>query len=402
MKHICIIATNLTEYQVLKPLVNCLYRDPDITVTQISADEHKDSQMRVQHFRIEEDGFTIEDDASTFFKNSTEYYQDSATFLQEKTDRFFKNYRPDIVVLFGNNNKTLKIAVTACLNDIPIAHIDGGQSDFGIWEDSYGFGITKLSHLHFAAAEKYRQQIIVFGENENSVFNTGSLLIERASSFLRPERPKFNRRIGLESEDNFILVDLHPDDALGSKNAGMLDQAFEALEGNDMDTGKIVFNLPRNIGIGKMMTRMIDAFQQQYENRVVLCDCMDLENLSAAVDHCDLLISNRNDSLVLASSKKKGAIHIARQEKNCIRPFNQVDTPAQKNEIMAAINRVMSDDFKDELTFLISPFEQSCTAEKIKYRLCEFTRERVVPKIAYPEPDISIDLFQYGQGNIVN
>jgi len=93
--------------------------------------------------------------------------------------RLLKLLKPEIVILLGNLYETFSAAIAASQNNIPIAHIQGDESNFGTWDDSYGYGITKLSHLHFTTIEKYRQQVIRFGESSEKVFNVGSLLVEK-------------------------------------------------------------------------------------------------------------------------------------------------------------------------------------------------------------------------------
>lgn len=397
------ITTTLTDYQVLKSLADIFIQDPGITVTQISFDDHKDSQMMVRHLKVEENGFTISDDSAIILKNTREYFQNPAMFLQAWADQFFKECRPDMTVLIGSSNKTLQVAVTASLNEIPITHIHGGETGYGLWDESYGFGITKLSNLHFAATENFRQQIIAFGENEGSVFNVGSLLVEKAETIYRQDRHSFNRCLGLETEDKFILVDLHPDSQLGSKNEKMVLDVIKALEDETLKSFKIVVNQPKETGFGQIIARTIQSFKQQYPDRVVACPLMALADLCSALDHCDMLVGNHPDSLILASVKRKPAVQITQKNKNRICPANQIDVPSgNSRDLVQAIDIARSKDFRRGLSTAVSPFEQKGVAQKIKEKIDEFAPGRIAVKAHYTADRSAVALPNYSGGNIIH
>ena len=51
---------------------------------------------------------------------------------------------------------------------IPIAHAHGGELTEGSLDDSIPHSITKMSQVHFTAAEPYRQRVIQLGEDPTS------------------------------------------------------------------------------------------------------------------------------------------------------------------------------------------------------------------------------------------
>lgn len=384
MKHICLIATDLTDYQILKPLGTALYKDPGISLTQITSDEHRDSDMVIRHFRVEEDGFTAADESCTFLKGNREYYHSDSLFFKDCLEKFLQTMPPDMAVVIGNSSKTLQAAITASLNNIPVAHIQGGESGYGLWDESYGYGITKLAHLHFTAAENFRQQIIAFGENEETVLNVGSLLVERVNAFFRPKRQEFNTRIGLSPGSRFILIDLHPDAQLGSKNEQMLAHILSDLQSIKLDGRKIVIRTPKQTGIGKMMGRMIREFAANNPGRVVACPLQDIADVAVALAHCDMIISNHPGSLVLAASEKKPAVHVTRKGRNRIRTWNQIEIETGRSALVPAVQKALSKNFTDELGLMISPYEQSNVAQKIKERICSFDSAQIKAKSIYP------------------
>ena len=64
--------------------------------------------------------------------------------------------------------------VAATVVRIPIAHLHGGETTEGAFDESFRHSITKMSHFHFTATEIYRQRVIQLGEQPEKVFNVGA------------------------------------------------------------------------------------------------------------------------------------------------------------------------------------------------------------------------------------
>jgi UDP-N-acetylglucosamine 2-epimerase len=87
----------------------------------------------------------------------------------------FERHRPDLVVVLGDRYEIFAAVSAAYVARIPIAHIHGGEITEGSYDDGFRHSITKMSHLHFTAAEEYRQRVIQLGESPQTVFSVGAL-----------------------------------------------------------------------------------------------------------------------------------------------------------------------------------------------------------------------------------
>ncbi len=61
---------------------------------------------------------------------------------------------------------------------IPIAHLHGGETTEGAFDEAFRHSITKMSQIHFVAADVYRDRVIQLGENPNNVFLVGGLGVD--------------------------------------------------------------------------------------------------------------------------------------------------------------------------------------------------------------------------------
>src|SRR3989338_1172834 len=101
----------------------------------------------------------------------------TAGFGTSEFANVFDALLPDIVVLRGDRYEVLSAAIAAAYLNIPVAHIEGGDST-GTIDESVRHAITKLSHIHFVTNKIAHARLLRMGENPRFVFNTGSPEIE--------------------------------------------------------------------------------------------------------------------------------------------------------------------------------------------------------------------------------
>lgn len=80
---------------------------------------------------------------------------------------------PDMIIVHGDRIDALAGAVTGALNNILVAHIEGGELS-GTIDDSIRHAISKFAHLHFVCNEEAKHRIMQLGECEENIYIIGS------------------------------------------------------------------------------------------------------------------------------------------------------------------------------------------------------------------------------------
>ncbi|MDM8536170.1 UDP-N-acetylglucosamine 2-epimerase, partial [Desulfobacterales bacterium HSG17] len=380
MKTICIIAGSFTEYQILKPLIKQFQKDQRLYCTVVLMDRHKSFEMEIFYTHIEEEGFIVDEKTDIVFRNQKNTKKGNPVIPEQSScdlahcipvsndpadydptdydrinyDLAFEALNPDMVILFGNTYPTLIGAIAASQKNIPIAHIQGGESKFGVFDDSYGYGITKLSDLHFTSTEKYRQQVIQFGEHADKVFNVGSLMIKKIKDFTL-EKKLFYDKIELPKKGEFLLVSFHPDPSLGSRNANIFQEILDTLSMEQFKKFKLLFNKPKAIGLGKMIIQSIDDFIANNPDMTISIPYMNLSDLSCAIKYCSVVIGNNSDSIVIAPSFKTPVVNIGDKLQGRDKTKNIIDCNPLKDDILCAIQNGLSTNFKSITKDITSP-----------------------------------------------
>jgi len=115
---------------------------------------------------------------------------------------------PDLIVVHGDRIEALAVAIVGAMNNILVAHIEGGEVS-GTIDESIRHAITKLAHVHFVANEESKKRILQLGEREDRVHIIGSPDIDIMLSPNLPTIEEAKLRYGIPF-DTFIIGMFHP------------------------------------------------------------------------------------------------------------------------------------------------------------------------------------------------
>ena len=168
--------------------------------------------------------------------------------------------------MLGDRYEIFSAVIAAHVNCIPIAHIHGGEITQGVIDDSFRHGITKMSNLHFVAAEEYRKRVIQLGEHPETVFRVGALGVEniRKREFLDKEK--------LESAFDFIfgkknlLVTFHP----LSLDAILLKTNLKLLDALNFKNILLIFTMPNADTNFKFVADLIKDFCKKGKMQLII------------------------------------------------------------------------------------------------------------------------------------
>ena len=86
---------------------------------------------------------------------------------------YIKGVKPDLIIVHGDRVEALAGAIVGSLNNILVAHIEGGEIS-GTIDELIRHAVSKMSHVHFVANEEASLRLIQMGERKESIFVIGS------------------------------------------------------------------------------------------------------------------------------------------------------------------------------------------------------------------------------------
>lgn len=121
---------------------------------------------------------------------------------------YLRESRPDLLVVHGDRVEALAGAIAGSLNNVLVAHFEGGELS-GTIDELVRHAVTKLSHLHFVANQEAKQRLLQMGETEESVFVVGSPDVDVMLSDRLPSIDEVRRRYEIPF-DRYGIVLQHP------------------------------------------------------------------------------------------------------------------------------------------------------------------------------------------------
>ncbi len=156
----------------------------------------------------------------------------------EGLSNYCKKVNPDLIVVHGDRVETLAGAIVGSLNNILVAHIEGGELS-GTVDELIRHSVSKLSHIHFVSNGDAAKRLIQMGEMASSIFTIGSPDIDIMFSDDLPslETAKEYYEIGFEQ---FAIVMFHP---VTTEVNEMKEYATNFVSGllNDMHNYVVIF-----------------------------------------------------------------------------------------------------------------------------------------------------------------
>ena len=273
------------------------------------------------------------------------------------------NKKPDVVIILGDRYELLGCAIAAMTFRVPIAHIHGGELTKGAYDDSIRHSITKLSHLHFPAHNKYKKRLIQLGEDPKSIFNYGGLGAHSISNSKLLSKFELERYLKINLSNNIILVTFHP----------------VTLEKNESKFH--IKNLTRFLNSLKKMTIIITSPNFDSENDIIKKELLrfskknnvhffkSLGNLIylSLIKQAYLVIGNSSSGILETPSFGTRTINIGDRQKGRIISKNITNCDYNFFSINQAFNKIKKKPKKSS-----NPFFKKDTPKKIAKKILNF------------------------------
>ena len=273
------------------------------------------------------------------------------------------NLKPDVVVLLGDRYEILAAAQAALILDIPVAHIHGGEITSGAFDDSIRHAITKMSSLHFVAADEYARRVVQLGEQPSSVFNVGSLGVENALASELMNKSDLSKALNVELKNPILLVTYHPTTRSTMSVTEEIDQVLSALENFSYCT--IVFTGVNADPGNADVSSQIAKFVQRDTRLRSLHASLGQNKYLSLLNLCDAVIGNSSSGIIEAPAFGKPTVNIGNRQDGRLRADSIIDVGVTKQEIQTAIETALSPTWRERCAKTVSSYKSSNTAQRI-------------------------------------
>ena len=379
-RKVCVVTGTRAEYGLLYWLMKEIEQDKQLELQLIVTGMHLSSEFGLTYREVEKE-FKIDKKIEMLLSSDTPIgLSKSMGLAQISFAEAYDELKPDIVVLLGDRYEIFSAASAAMMARVPIAHLHGGETTEGAFDEAIRHAITKMSHLHFTAAEAYKKRVIQLGESPDRVFNVGGMGIENIKRLALLSREEFENSIEFKLAKKNLLVTFHPV-TLEKSTAQIQFQAL--LDAIDvLNDTNIIFTKANSDTDGRIINQMIEEYVAEHKNTIAFDSLGQLRYLSA-LQFMDAVVGNSSSGLAEAPSFKIATVNIGDRQKGRLKADSILDCLPQKNAILKAVAQVYSPEFKRILKNTQNPYGSGMASQKIIQILKSSDLNKILKKEFY-------------------
>jgi len=384
-RKICIITGTRAEYGLLRLVMQGIKDDSGLTLQIIATGMHLSPEFGLTYREIEHDGFQIDRKVEMLTSSDTPVgiAKSMGLGLIGFADAL-NEMSPDLIVVLGDRFEIFSAVSAALVARIPVAHLHGGELTEGAFDDAFRHSITKMSHLHFVAAEQYRQHVIQLGEYPDRVFMVGGLGIDNIKNLQLLNREELEASLDFKLGIKNLLVTFHPVTLEMETASDQMAELIAAL-GELQDT-QLIFTMPNADTDGRVLINMVEKFVAEHSNARAYTSLGQLRYLSC-VSHVDGVIGNSSSGLAEVPSFKKGTINIGDRQRGRLQAASVINCEPTRRSIAAALEQLNSDDFQKSLSKVTNPYGEGGASEKVVETIKNYPLDGLLKKSFYDYPE---------------
>lgn len=363
-RKICIVTGTRAEYGLLRWLIDLIHNDDEILLQLVVTGMHLSPEFGLTYKQIEKDGYPILRKVETLLSSDSSVGVSKAVGLGVISfSEVFNELNPDILIVLGDRFEIFAAVSATIFSPIIIAHIHGGESTLGAFDEKIRHAISKMSHIHFTATETYRNRVIQLGEHPDRVFNSGSPAMDNISNFKLLSKKAFEKAINFSLKEKIVLVTFHPTTLDYGSAEFQISELLMALD--SFKELKIIFTYPNADSEGRIIKENILKFVKNNKIKSIAFSSLGQLNYLSALQFVDLVIGNSSSGIIEAPSFKVPTINIGDRQEGRIKASSIIDTPPKKDSIVKAINLALSESFQTELKEVQNPYGKKGSSKNI-------------------------------------
>jgi len=380
-RKICVVTGTRAEYGLLYWLMNEIQDDKDLELQLIVTGMHLSPEFGLTYKEIEKD-FKIDKKIEMLLSSDTAIgISKSMGLAQISFADAYEELQPNILVVLGDRYEIFSAVSSAMIARIPIAHLHGGETTEGAFDESIRHSITKMSHLHFTATEKYKNRVIQLGEHPNRVFNVGGLGIDNIKKLKLLSKEEFEVSIDFKLNKRNILVTFHPVTLENSTASIQFQNLLDMID--ELKDTHIIFTKANSDTDGRVINSMIDEYVQKNNHKSVCFTSLGQLRYLSALQYVDAMVGNSSSGLAEAPSFKIGTINIGDRQKGRIMADSVIDCNNDFVSIQDGFEKIYSYEFQKLLPNIKNPYGDGGASKKIKKIIKDIELSKTLKKSFY-------------------
>lgn len=329
-KRIVFLSGTRADFGKMKSLIRTLLQEPpEFEVHIFATGMHMDPKY----------GFTVLEFEKCKFPNVYRFINSNSSGMMDQAlgttilgfSQYVRLIAPDMIVVHGDRSEALAGAIVGSLNNILVAHIEGGEIS-GTVDGLIRHSVSKMSHLHFVSNEDARRRLAQLGEDPNSVFVIGSPDVDIMNSPDLPHLADVKAHYEIDYEQYGILA-FHP----VTTSLGTLQNDVRELVQAVLDSGQNWVAIYPNNDEGSGV--ILDAYHQSFRNnpRVRMFPSLRFEATLVLLRHARVVVGNSSMGIREAPYYGTPTVNVGSRQEGRTQNPQIINVPAERSRVLEAI-----------------------------------------------------------------
>lgn len=407
MKKISVVTATRAEYGILKPLIRRLLACDQWETQVIVTGTHLEAAFGNTVQEIEGDDVPIYRRIPILNTENAASGVDDAyavTLAMAAALRgfgaYFREEQPDLLIILGDRTEMLAIAAAAMNAQIPIAHLHGGELTQGAVDDCVRHALTKMSYLHFASADVYRERIIQMGEDPSRVYNVGALGVENIMNEKLMTPQELAASVDFPADQPYAVVTFHPvtlEQGTCPQQEAAVRQMHELLDAMRARPDLFFLITKANSDAGGRQINELLEGETADEPNMKLVASLGMKRYLSAVKHAQFVLGNSSSGIIEAPALGVPTVNIGDRQQGRIMAKSVIGCEPERSAMIAAMDQALRlseqirvDRQLRERLRVENPYGDGHTSEKIMAVLEQYMKlDRIdLKKKFYDLPDL--------------
>lgn len=338
-KKIAFLTGTRADFGKMKPLIQVLENHQDFEPHIFVTGMHLLETYGYTLIEVERCGFK---NISTF-KNDTHEASMDLTLAKTITgfSEFVKKVQPDLIVIHGDRVEALAGAIVGSLNNVLVAHLEGGELS-GTIDELLRHATSKMSHIHFVANDKAKMLLEQMGELPESIYCIGSPDVDIMFSNTLPDLQTVKTYYNIPFETYSIAM-FHP---VTTEHIQMEHYAKEFVNALIKSGKNYVVVYPNNDMGSQTILDAYRLFKEHSNFRVF--PSLRFEYFLTLLKHSEFIIGNSSAGVREAPYYGIPAVNIGTRQNNRVFSRAIINSEYTSLEILNSIEQIKNISFSRE------------------------------------------------------
>ena len=348
MRKICVITGTRAEFGLLRPLIELIANDNELQLQLIATGMHLSPEFGYTLNEITEAGFMVDKKVECLLSSDSSIgvSKTIALAISGFADALAE-LTPDLVVVLGDRTEILGAVIATAMVNIPIAHLHGGETTEGAYDEAIRHSITKFSHLHFTSTEAYRKRVIQLGEYPDTVFNVGAIGLDAIKKLPLLDKASFEQAIGFKLKERNILITYHPVTLEKEAPIETFENILTALD--ELTDTALIFTHANSDKNGRIINRMITEYVSSHKDKAVEFKSLGQLRYLSALQYVDFVIGNSSSGILEVPAFYIPTINIGDRQKGRINCESVINSNNSLEDIKKSITFALDKTFREKI-----------------------------------------------------